>query len=382
MTPLFKRFLKRTAAAAAVMLLIAILDLLGRTSGLSSEIRSLETIVNTNNITADSFSSAAKAKRTEEMLQSVWDSSHNHNYGYTAASNEFDVVVPDILGELVNIRSRTIDFSTGMGFALAAACAAYAFADERGRKKQSFVNALPYKRSRLFFDRVLSGVTAISVFFLMVYIILALFVRHYAPAAEFLGERLAMGAEYLSRTKYLRSVGMDMFMNALAALLFYSVMMLAQTMFGRAASACVMACGALIFGKFAVGGAGDVCTALNSPIAARLREGLARFAEMFGSEHLSQIVLILIFTLIFLAAAYFADKNTRLERAGEVFIFGLVKYAAIALFAAEGAFTFFHVIYRECGIRPQAVLPVIGILAAGAALTVLMFNKLILRGER
>ncbi len=381
MTPLFKRYLKKTAFIAAVMLLIAILDLLGRTSGFSSEIRDLESIVSTNNITAESFAEKAKAEKTAELLQGVW-TDKKRNYGFTAANNKFDVVVPDMLGELLNIRSRTMDFSAGMGFALAAVCAAYAFADERGRKKQSFVNALPYKRSRLFFERASSGIAAISVFFLIHYIILALYIRHYTPAVGSLNERLAMGAEYSWQTEHLKYIGTDIFINALAALLFYAIMLFAHTIFGNTASACIMACGALIFGHAAIDGAADVCIALNSPIAAKLRAWLSEFTEMLGSEHLSQIVLILIFTLIFLAAAYLADKHTHLERAGEAFIFQPVKYITVALFAAEGAFTFFNFIYHQCSIHPQNILYVIGILAAGAALTVLMFNKLILRGER
>ena len=379
MTPIFKRLLRRSAIAAAFMLLIMLMNILSRSSELSESIRVLTNVVNANSISAESFDTAEKADKTTELLGN--ELGQKYFIDYSDASNKFDVVVPAPLYIVESAKNRSVDFSFGMGFALAASCAAFAFADERGRKKQSFINALPYKRTRLFWERTLSGILPVCLFFLINYIVLALFIRHYIPSLRFLGEKLAMGDSYMQSIEHIKYIGKEIFLNALAAILFYSVILFAQTIFGSTASACIMTCGALFFAMAAANGISDICDIYNNAFTENLRNILIKISDLLHSDRLILAPIFITASAVFIVMAFISDKNIRIERIGELFMFKPLKYLVTALFAAEGAFTFFHFIYWLCDIRVKAFLPVIGILAVGAALTLLLFNKLFLKGE-
>lgn len=376
MTPIFKRFLKRGMLTAVFMLLIATLNILSNSSELSASIRSITNTVTANNITAESFKTKHDAEKTAMLLQS-----DPYSGGYATDLNTYDIIIPSVLPFVEDIKTKTLDFSFGMGVALAISCAAAAFSDERGRKKQSFINALPYKRSRLFFERTLSGILSVCFFFIVTYIMLALYIRHYIPTVRFLGERLCMDAEYMQRTEHLKEIGYHMLLNALYALLFFAVILFAQTLFGQTAYACILAVGLLLCAGWAVNGISDICGIYDASLFDKIKLGLLNFFRYSDSDRLLLPLIISAFTAVFIAAAYISDMHTRLERVGELFIYKPLKYIVIAVFAVEGAFTFFHFIYWICCIRPETFLSITGILAVGAALTVLMFNKLILRGE-
>ena len=375
MTPIFKRTFKKEMLILLYMLVIIVFYLLADTNRISSQLTNIYNAIASSGISAEDFA----ARKTENERSWFMTEEMNSQFGYAITQNTYDVLVPDAVEPLMREKDKFVSFGFGMGAALACAAAVSVFASERGRKKPSFVNALPYKRTRLFWERALCGVIVIVLFFAANYIILSLWLRHFIPQARFIAQKLYMDEGYMQSIEHMTRLGEVYRMGAAQALLIYGVMLFAQSLFGRMTYAGILAGGAAAGGIWMIDGIFDFFNYYNMGIGHKLSGYFIALRSALCDRRSALLIFILALALVFTVLAFLCDKKARVERAGELFMFRPVKYLVCLLFAAEGAFAFFHFINRLCQIAPNTLFAGIMLLLAGAVLTLLFFNKLILK---
>ena len=376
MTPIFKRIFKQEIRTAIILILIVACRLIGQQARLNEYVRHVYDIV--SDVTDENvFKNEAAA--ADALLPLTTDVNYlSYHYG-AEAQNKYGIYVPNIIASISSEATSSKDYAFGMSFALAAACAACVFAGERRKKGHSFVNALPYKRSRLFLEKAGCGLIIISLYYLAEYIMLSLWIRRYIPQVNYLVQRLYLDEGYKLQIGELTHISGNFFVYAAAAILFYAAILFAQTVMGRTSTAGIMSVGLIIGGFLALHGAVDFAYEHDLDALTNTAVKFVDALEKISEQTPVFTALLLGIALIFMIAAYFSDKNVRLERSGDVFMFKPAKYIILLLFMAEGAFAFYFFMNSACDITIHSLAAGLGVLAAGAAFTLLLLNKLILK---